>query len=120
MTASAVLMGTAGILLTFIPQEISTYLALPGSGSILLQLFGALYLGFAMLNWTGKANITGGIYSKPVTIGNFTHFFIGAFALVKLATTNTGPTWVWIATIIYFIFAALFGYIFFTAPVLKK
>lgn len=120
MTASALLMGVTGILLTFIPQGISTYLALPGSSTILLQLFGALYFGFAMLNWTGKANITGGIYSKPVTIGNFTHFFIGAFALVKVATTTTGLTWVWIATTLYFIFAVLFGYLVFTAPALKK
>jgi hypothetical protein len=120
MTVSALLMGATGILLIFIPQEISTYLELTGSGTILLQLFGALYFGFAMINWTGKANLIGGIYSRPLAIGNFTHFFIGAFALIKLASANSSLTWIWIATIIYSLFAVLFGYIFFTAPAIKK
>ena len=104
-------------MLTFMPGEISQFLKLNRSTAIVLQISGALYFGFAMLNWTAKGNLIGGIYSRPVAIGNFTHFMIGGLALIKLAMKNPGLTYVWIAAILYVIFALLFGWIFFTNPV---
>ena len=120
MIVSAINMGVAGMILSFLPQEISNYLNFTGTSSVIMQILGALYFGFAMLNWTAKANLIGGIYSRPVTIGNFTHFLIGALALVKLAFNNMTFTYIWIAGIIYSIFAILFGYVLFTNPVLKN
>jgi hypothetical protein len=117
MSSSAVLLGATGMVLTFMPGEISQFLKLNGSTAIVLQISGALYFGFAMLNWTAKGNLIGGIYSRPVAIGNFTHFMIGGLALIKLAMKNPGLTYVWIAAILYVIFALLFGWIFFTNPV---
>jgi hypothetical protein len=90
------------------------------SDSIILQIAGALYFGFAMINWTAKGNLIGGIYSRPVAIGNFAHFLIGALALIKLSFKTPAPHFVWIAAIIYSIFALLFGYVFFTNPVMKN
>lgn len=116
MTTSAAILGATGIMLTFLPNEISTYLGIIGTNPILLQILGALYFGFAMLNWAAKANLIGGIYSKPVAIGNFTHFLIGGLALAKLGfKTYTG-----IATTCYLIFAILFGYVLFNNPVTKN
>ena len=43
MTISAIILGTAGIILTFILQEVSSYLNLKESTSILFQILGALY-----------------------------------------------------------------------------
>jgi hypothetical protein len=120
MTISAIIMGAAGIILSFLPQEVSAYLSLTGTNSIILQILGALYFGFALLNWAAKANLIGGIYSRPVAIGNFTHFLIGSLALIKLAFNNMSLTYIWIAVIIYSIFAILFGYVLFTNPVLKN
>ena len=74
-------MGVTGIILSFIPQEVSHFLSLTESTPIVFQILGALYFGFAMLNWTAKANLIGGIYSRPVAIGNFTHFLIGGLIL---------------------------------------
>ena len=85
-----------------------------------MQILGALYFGFAMLNRTAKANLIGGIYSRPVAIGNATHFLIGALALIKLAFNDTTLINIWIAGVIYSIFAILFGYVLFTNPVLKN
>lgn len=116
MTISAVILGVAGIILSFMPQEVSYFLSLPETNSIVFQILGALYFGFAMLNWTAKANLIGGIYSKPVAIGNFTHFLIGGLALIKLLPDNTNGTSIWARAILYLIFAALFGYVLFTNP----
>jgi len=116
MTLSAIILGVTGIILTFMPQEVSAFLNLPASIPVVFQILGALYFGFAMLNWTAKANLIGGIYSRPVAIGNFTHFLIGGLALIKLVVRNTNNTYLWPCAILYLIFALLFGYVFFTNP----
>ena len=79
-----------------------------------LQLLGALYFAFAMVNWTAKGAAIGGIYNKPVAIGNFTHFTIGGLALVKdiTAQVNVHPIF-WVLAILYTILAVSFGIIFF-------
>ena len=116
MTISAVTLGVTGIILSFIPQEVSRFLSMSGSTPIVFQILGAVYFGFAMLNWTAKANLIGGIYSRPVAIGNFTHFLIGGLALIKLLLHNTNGTSIWACAILYSIFAVLFGYVLFTNP----
>jgi len=70
MTLSAVLLGLAGIALTFLPAEILTSLALSPSKSLefLLQIIGALYFGFAMLNWMTKASLIGGFISARLQL----------------------------------------------------
>src|SRR6478736_764994 len=86
MTISSVIMGVVGIALTFIPSEILGYFSnepFPVLAVIVLQMAGALYFGFAMINWIAKANLIGGIYGRPIAVGNLTHFFIGAMALMK-------------------------------------
>ncbi len=120
MTASALILGTTGILLTFIPREVASFLHFTESTTIPFQILGALYFGFAMLNWTAKANLIGGIYSRPVCIGNFTHFLIGGLALVKLVLRNNYENGILICAIIYIIFAILFGYVFFNNPGIVK
>lgn len=120
MSLSAIVMGLTGIILTFFPQEIAGFFKMADANIILLQVLGGLYFGFAMLNWAAKANLTGGIYSRPVTIGNLAHFVIVGLALLKFGSRNTSNIYVWIAVILYLIFAILFGIVFFTSPVVNN
>jgi len=119
MTLSATFMAIIGIGLTFLPDEILKY---TGMGStelarIILQLLGALYFAFAMLNWMAKGAIIGGIYNKPISTANATHFFIGALALLKALMHSTGaPTLFWVLAAIYLVFAICFGIIFTRHP----
>ena len=117
MSASAIVLGALGVMLTFLPQEISQMLMVIGS-PILFQLLGALYFAFAMLNWTAKGNLIGGIYSRPVAIGNFAHFMIAGLALIKFVL-HQPFSFFSILAVVYTIFAVLFGYVFFTSPVPK-
>jgi hypothetical protein len=120
MTSSAAVMGITGIILTLFPQEFASFFKMADANIIFLQLLGGLYFGFGMLNWAAKANLMGGIYSRPVAMGNFTHFVIGGLALIKFATHYVGSTSIWVAVILYLVFAILFGIVLFTSPVMKK
>lgn len=119
MASSAILLGIIGVGLTFLPQEILTYLNIATSKPLLLilQLLGGLYFGFAMLNWMSQWSVIGGIYNKPVSIANFAQFFVGGMALIKDVTSNPDlPKVFWIITGIYVIYAVIFGWLFYTQP----
>lgn len=118
MTLSALVMGILGILLTFLPMEVGATLEVANNFGVatMLQLFGALYFAFAMLNWTARANLIGGIYGRPIAIGNLTHFVMGTLAAGK-AYYSSGVMLLLPIAILYFVFAALFTLIFFTHPV---
>ena len=119
MISSSIFLGALGITFSFIPDEtISSLRVTPNQISTLsLQLLGALYLGFAMLNWMAKGSLIGGIYNRPIAIGNFMHFAVGALALIKIITKiHTHSEIVISLTIVYSVFAILFGYVFRTNP----
>jgi hypothetical protein len=119
MTASALLMAILGISASFLPKELLTFLGMssPGIASLLMQVGGALYLGFAMMNWMAKANLIGGIYSRPITMANFTHFTVGALALVKGILVDPAVMTLWLVGGIYCIFAIWFALVAFYHPV---
>lgn len=111
-------MGLLGIAASFFPKEILTAAGQPSTEllTLLLQIVGALYLGFALLNWMAKNILIGGIYSRPLCMGNFLHFIVAALALVKATMNNPASKYILIATVVYTIFAILFGLVLFTNP----
>lgn len=120
MIVSALLLVLTGIILLFFPQEVSHYLNLNEANPIFFQIFGSVYFGFAILNWIAKGSLLGGIYGRPVVIGNFTHFTIGTLALIKWILFYNYFLYIWGFTILYFIFSVLFGIVMFTNPRLKN
>lgn len=120
MTSSSLFMGVIGIAFSFMPNEVlETFGKIHNQTlTLILQLTGALYFGFAMTNWMSKAVLVGGIYSRPLSIGNFSHFLIAALALIKtLFNNNITSIYIYGLTIIYVLFAILFGYVIFTHPI---
>ena len=119
MTSSAVFYGVLGILFSFLPDEIANYLNVESTTVTRLSfiLLSALYLGFGIQNWTARRTIIGGIYNRPIAIGNFMHFTVGAIALVKIAPDIQIHSQIVIPlAILYATFALLFLYIFRTHP----
>ena len=122
MSLSALFMAVLGLGASFLPQEILIHAGYrpQGPGRLLVQAAGALYLGQAMLNWMARANLMGGIYSRPVAVCNFTHFAVLAVVLVKaLLAGQTGPE-VLLGAGLYLAcacaFACAFGFVLFTHP----
>jgi Na+-driven multidrug efflux pump len=119
MIASALFMALIGLALTFAPEEIGDAL---GSGDaygwqlVIMQLCGALYCGFALMNWMAKGALLGGIYGRRIVIGNLVHFTIGALALLKAPHGHSFDMARWTMIAIYALFSALFGYVMFAQP----
>jgi hypothetical protein len=119
MTSSALFYAIIGIILSFLPNEIADYLNVGYNiiTILFLNIMSALYLGFGVLNWMAKGTLIGGIYNKPIAIGNLMHFGVGAIALVKVVSNiQTHSEIVISLTVVYVIFAILFVYIFRTNP----
>ncbi len=115
LTASALSLGLIGLVLTFAPQEVLNYLNVDENSTvlILMQIVGALYLGFALMNWMTRADLFGGIYNKPMTIGNFMHYGVGAMALIKTVFgVEQNFEIITALTLIYSVFAIGFAYVF--------
>ncbi|HEV7230719.1 MAG TPA: hypothetical protein VGO45_05285 [Bacteroidia bacterium] len=119
LTASAALLGAAGLILTFDPEVLLSFMGVESTklSLLLVQMLGSLYFAFAMLNWMSKGSITGGIYNRPLVVANTTHFCIAGLALIKvLLSTPALPPACWITGIIYLVFAAAFGALLFQHP----
>lgn len=119
MTASAAFMTLTGIALSFLPDEICQFLGLATQPLliILFQAMGALYFGFGIMNYTARGAIIGGIYNKPIALGNFAHFLIGSLAAVKFLFNNPNQSLLfYILTLLYAVFAVLFARTTFLHP----
>lgn len=117
MAASALVMAIAGIAGLFAPQEILAALGAPATGIVpsLLQLHAAMLFGFAVMNWFAKESPIGGIYNRPLLLGNVMHFATGALTMLRLAGANR-TTPVIAVTVVYVIFAIGFGMRLFRSP----
>jgi hypothetical protein len=123
MIATSLLLGVSGIALTFAPDLIIGSLGVnPSQVSIIFgQILGALYFGFAMLDWMTKESLIGGIYNRPVAVANFTHFMIAGLALVKASISNPQiPILLILVSGVYAVLALLFGILLFRHPIPDK
>jgi hypothetical protein len=115
MGGSAVFLGILGVAALFAPDEILKAAAVPASPLLppLVQLCAALLLGFAMMNWMAKGSRVGGIYNRPIAIGNIVHFAIGAITLDRFALRGHEAWPVIALAVVYTLFAAGFGVVVF-------
>ena len=118
MMISAMFLGAAGIVTSFAPEKVlAVHGTVPDNATLLLvQMMGALYLGFAILNWSARGVLMGGIYSRPLALGNFLHFVMVAITLIKAAMAFQV---VQLATsaAVFAAFAGWFALVLFRSPV---
>ena len=110
MNLSAVWMALVGVIASFLPQEVLTQFgAAPDRhAAIFLKVLGAAYLGFAMMNWMAREVLIGGIYSRPLAMGNMVHFLVAGLALAKGGLI--------VVALVYALFAVWFGMVVFRHP----
>ena len=121
MTACSLLLGAIGIFALFLPDVLLSAQGVEPTEamSMLVQLMGALYFGFAIMNWTAKDSAIGGVYARPVSLANFSHFLTGALLLAKNLFDEFSQLML-IATVVYLVFAACFYWLVFRATGLKS
>jgi len=119
MGSSAAFLGALGLVASFAPQELLAYLGvapvLPGA-VLITEIAGALYLGFAYLNWMARGNAIGGIYSRPIALGNFLHFVVVGASLVRSAAVWSDRPDMLAVLVIYVLYGAWFGVTLFRSP----
>lgn len=118
MMVSAIFLGAAGIVTSFAPDRVlAVHGTAPDNATLLLvQMMGALYLGFAILNWSARGVLMGGIYSRPLALGNFLHFVMVAITLAKAAMAFQVMQLA-VSAAIFATFAGWFGLVLFRSPV---
>jgi len=117
MIASAAFLAMLGLATSFLPGKVlGLHGTVPDTPTVLLvQMTGALYLGFAILNWTARGVLIGGIYARPVALGNFLHFAMVAVMLIKAAIVH-GVVQLAISATVFSVFAIWFGLVLFRPP----
>ena len=118
MILSAAFMAIIGLAFSFMPQEVlGLHGTEPDTATVmLLQMGGAVYLGFAILNWAARGILIGGIYARPVALGNLLHFAMVAIMLIKAAFVFGALPLIGSA-IVFSVFAIWFGLVTFKPPV---
>ncbi len=117
MSTSAVFLAVLGFATSYMPDKVlGIHGTVPDMPTMLLiQMAGALYLGFAILNWTARGVLIGGIYARPVALGNFLHFAMVSVMLIKAAIVH-GVVQLAISATVFSVFAIWFGLVLFRPP----
>lgn len=108
-------LGLLGIALIFAPDNIAGVLSLDSSAALPLTMWGSAMFGLGLLNWNGRNAIYGGIYGRPILLGNLAHAFAGFMALIGVATLD-GPWPILAVTVFYGLYAAGYARIMFSPP----
>lgn len=122
MTGSAALFLVLGLLMLFDPDGVLVHagshpLPIP---TLIVESAGALYLGFAMLNWMARDNLIGGIYSRPVALANLVQFFATAMSLLRAVTGGLHTIPLLSLAFVYIVFAVWFGLVVFGSPIPER
>jgi hypothetical protein len=89
MCLTALAFAVLGLACTFAPQELLGLAGLPALPPLALgvQALGAGWLGLATIDWMARGAPFGGIYGRPIALGNFGNFLMLAAALGKAAAS---------------------------------
>ena len=93
LTFSAIVLFIAGGATLFAPDELAR--AMDPSASqglaVVIQLVGSGFLGFALTDWMSRRNRIGGIYARPLGMGNLLLFATAALTLARALAAEKLP-----------------------------
>ena len=117
LLSSSLCLLLAGIALTFLPDETARLFSplVAPQLVMLIQVLGALLFGNGMLNWLSKDQVIGGVYGRPLVVGNTAHFVTGGLALLRHLPSHHSPEMIAV-TLLYVIFGASFARLLFVSP----
>jgi hypothetical protein len=92
MITNGLLNGITGLALIFLPADLLVLVDDSTSRLAILitSLLGAALFGIGMLNYLGRNAIFGGIYGKPILMGNLVFHTVVAINMVKFAWGSGG------------------------------
>lgn len=119
MSGSAAALAGLGICGSLMPDQVLRWIGAPVSTPLmpLVQLLGALYLGFAVLDWMVRGILIGGIYGRPVVLANLLHFLSAGLAMIKAVAASPDGPGAWPLMVLYTAFATGFAVVLFRLPI---
>lgn len=120
LIASAIVNGILGILITFLPQETGRFLGTvsqTGPDLLIMQLLGATLFSFGLMNYMARGVTLGGIYGKPIVLGNLAFHFIAALELIRYLFDSNPSGILWIPAILFALLATGFIKLNFTSAI---
>ena len=118
MISSAVFNAVLGILFTFLPQETRAWMGVAEqtvADLVLMQVLGSALIGIAVINYMSRGAVIGGIYGKPLLLGNLIYHMASGLGLLKFAFSSGEWLLLGIPSILYLIFTAGFIKLNFTS-----
>jgi hypothetical protein len=111
-------MGAAGAVCNFMPDDIAAAMGLTGlpAGTFLVQLLAGLLLALAVTNWMCRSLRVGGIYGRPLALGNALNFVVAAFAFGRIGDGVLPATIGWALFAVTLVHAIGFVWVVFAAP----
>ena len=93
LSFAALVLFAAGAITLFAPQELARALEPTANGAVVtaIQASGSGLLGFALLDWMSTGNRIGGIFSRPLAMGNLLLFATAALSVLKSAGAGSLP-----------------------------
>jgi hypothetical protein len=115
LTLSALILFAVGAAALFAADELARLFDAGSSKGLALaiQLAGCGLLGFAALNWMSRGIRIGGIYARPIGIGNLLLFTTTSLTVGKAALAGTLPIVVTAVGVILALLAIAFAWLVF-------
>jgi len=115
LTLSALAQLVSGLAALFAPDELARVLDPAASSSlpVAIQLIGGSLLAFAVLNWMSRRNRIGGIYARPIGMGNLVLFTTAALTIGKALFAGHLPPAFIPAGVVFGVLAASFAWLVF-------
>ncbi|WP_019587470.1 hypothetical protein [Deinococcus apachensis] len=96
LTVTAVVLFALGLPLLFAADVVAAWLGVPSAGGeVLAQLAAGGLLGLGVINWWGRGNPIGGIYGRPVGLGNLLCFLSAGASLGRAMVAGELPGVMW-------------------------
>lgn len=120
LIASAIVNGILGILITFFPQETGQFIGtteMNRADLLLMKILGAALIGIAVINYLSRGTVIGGIYGKPLLLGNLVFHLVSGVGLVKFVFNSGEWLLFGIPSLLYLILTAGFIKLNFTSAI---
>lgn len=92
LTASALILIVLGTIGLFGADELAhSLLGGAGAGEAVIQVAAGGLLGFAVVNWMSRGNRIGGIYMRPLALGNLLLFTVAGLSVGKALRSGELP-----------------------------
>jgi hypothetical protein len=108
----------AGIALLFAPDVLLPRLVpgYPEAALWLGQLLGAAWLGMAILNWSNRSTLLGGIYGRPVVAANLAVYLVSSLVLFRTSGRAGFSSVLWTLAAATAVLAIAYAVLLFRGP----